>query len=315
MPHEIVTITEPNTGATAQVAPSLGFNCFSFRAAPAGEPVEVLWADPEFSSGHAKPTRTGIPILFPFPGRIRGGSYEFQGRRYELEIADERGNAIHGFVLRRPWRVIEHTGSRVVGQFQASVDDPSILEHWPADFRITVSYQLQGNTLASEIVVENPDQRPLPFGLGTHGYFRVPLGGHGAADDCRITVPVSTNWELVNLLPTGREAPSEAAARVAKGVAFGETQLDDVFGGLKFAGGLCQSTVYDPHNKRTLTVAFDEQFPICVVFNPPTREAICIEPYTTAPDAFNLQAAGVDPHLRVLAPGETFRGRVTMRLD
>ena len=64
-----------------------------------------------------------------------------------------------------------------------------------------------------------------------------------------------------------------------------------------------------------MTLRFDEQFPYCVVFNPPHREAICIEPYTTLPNPFELEQSGVDPHLRVLPPGQKFWTKMEIRLS
>ena len=92
-------------------------------------------------------------------------------------------------------------------------------------------------------------------------------------------------------------------------------KLDHVFGGLKFENHRCTATVYDPHSKHTLAMTFLDQFTTCVVYNPPHREAVCIEPYTTAPDAFTLRERGIDPHLQILAPGQSFRTRIDIRLD
>ena len=64
-----------------------------------------------------------------------------------------------------------------------------------------------------------------------------------------------------------------------------------------------------------MSIQFDECFRECVVYNPPHREAICIEPYTCAPDAFHLMARGIDTGLRVLEPGAAFRARIEIRFD
>ena len=190
MALESLTIRDQSTGAEARVLPGLGFNCYSFEVptkskADADEPksLELLWSSPDLLTGKARPSGSGIPLMFPFAGRIRGAVYEFEGKKYQLEAGDGQGNAIHGFVISRPWRVIKHESDRVVGQFQASVDDPTILPHWPADFRITCEYRVEGNTLVGDYTIENPDSKPLPFGFGTHAYFRLPLGGK-SAEDC-----------------------------------------------------------------------------------------------------------------------------------
>jgi aldose 1-epimerase len=314
MALETVTISDPVCGSRAKILPGLGFNCYGFSAATPSGPLETLWSAPDFADGTARPTRSGIPLLFPFAGRIRGTSFCFQDREYALEEGDDQGNAIHGFVLNRPWRVTQQAGDRVVGQFHASLDDEAIRERWPADFRITAEYRIAGNILSSQFVIENPDDKPLPFGFGTHAYFRVPLGG-SSADDCRVTIPLATSWELEDLLPTGRSAPSPAAAQLARGMRFGDMRLDNIFGGLEFTDRHATASIIDPHSGRTLTQTFGDQFTACVVFNPPHRQAVCMEPYTTIPDPFSLQARGVDPKLRILAPGESFRTSVVIRIE
>jgi aldose 1-epimerase len=314
MALETVTIRDEATGASAQVLPALGFNCFSFRIPAASGPLEALWSAPDFARGAAKPSGSGIPLLFPFAGRIRGAAFAYQGKRYALDAGDGLGNAIHGFVIGRPWRVIERGADRVSGRFQASVDDPALLEKWPADFCITAEYRLSGKTLVGEYLIENPDKKPLPFGFGTHGYFRVPLGGPSAAD-CLVTVPVSTNWELDHLLPTGKQTSPAVVSEISRGMPTSAMQLDNVFGGLKFENHRATTSVRDPRGNHQLTMTFDDQFTACVVFNPPHREAVCIEPYTTLPDAFALGEKGIDPSLRVLAPGASMRTRIDIRLD
>ena len=62
-------------------------------------------------------------------------------------------------------------------------------------------------------------------------------------------------------------------------------------------------------------MTFDDQFTACVVYNPPHREAVCIEPYTTVPDRVLLAEKGIDPHLQVPGPGPAFRTRIEIRLE
>src|SRR5688572_5794493 len=132
-----VQLHDRETGATAHIATGLGFNCYSFRACFGEQHIETLWSAPHFELGNERPSSSGIPLLFPFPGRIDRSELIWRDQRYPLEPNDGRGNAIHGFVYTRPWRVLGHDPHRVVAEFQASVDDPRILGLWPADFRIT----------------------------------------------------------------------------------------------------------------------------------------------------------------------------------
>lgn len=309
-----MTLRDASSQSSATVLVGFGFNCFEFCAVRQGRAVDVLWSAPGFAGGGQRASGSGIPLLFPFPGRMPGTVFRWEGREYLLNAGDGRGNAIHGFVLDRPWRLVERTACRVTGEFQASVDDPRLLERWPADFRLRVTYRLAGETLSTEIVIDNPDHRPLPFGFGTHPYFRVPLGGP-RAEDCTVRWPVAHRWELVNMLPTGRRLEDAELAAYRAGVEFRHLQVDDVFGGLQFEGDWCAAEIRDPGSGAAVTLRFDRAFRECVVYTPPHREAICIEPYTCVPGACELARQGIDGGFRVLAPGASFRARVEIRVD
>lgn len=311
-----INLTDPTTGATARVMAAVGFNCFSYQPVLDGKPVELLWSEPEFATGQGRPTRSGIPILFPFPGRLSGAKLRFGDREVPLVIDPKQGCAIHGFVHSRPWRVLESSPASITGEFHAAIDDERLLDLWPADFRIRVCYELRGGTLESMLTVDNPGDRPLPFGLGTHGYFRVPLDANSAGRDaCRIFAPARRYWELEKMFPTGNTPPVDGKRNLMAGMAFGDTQFDDVFTDLVSDGGKVKCHIDDPTNRRRMVLEFDDTFRELVAFDPPHREAFCLEPYSCAPDAYKLTDRGIDANLKVLKPGESFQARVTMRLE
>lgn len=311
---QIISLTDSASGAEAAILAGFGFNCYRFRVRCDGRPLDVLWSEPEFDSGQKRASGSGIPLLFPYAGRLRGKTLTWNGNTWPLEGDDSRGNAIHGYVLNRPWRVLEQSAQRAVGQFQASRDDPALLERWPADFRLTATYELAGTTLSSTFLIENPDQRPLPFGFGTHPYFCVPLGG-SAADACLVELPVGRRWELVEMLPTGRRLPVEAPPAYRAGLPFAQMKFDDAFTDLDFDGGCCRPRIVDPGSGRRLVIEFDRAFRECVVYNPPHRQAVCIEPLTWCPNAFELDQQGLDAGLSILQPGQSLRCQVTMRVE
>src|SRR5262249_22785066 len=99
---------EDNRGGRAEVWPALGFNCIHWQAIVSGRPLDLLYSDPKLF-GDSRPTRSGIPILFPFPNRIRAGRFHWDGKDYQLPLNDHvQQNAIHGFACRRAWRVVDH---------------------------------------------------------------------------------------------------------------------------------------------------------------------------------------------------------------
>lgn len=302
----IITLTDVDTGATAQVVPELGFNCFSFRPVIGGQVIDVLDTQEGFLEGSQKPSRSGIPILFPFPNRIRAGAYTWRGQHYQLPVTAEQPNAIHGFCLDRPWRVIQHTTNMVTGQFQLSIDAPDRLPYWPADFILEVDYEVLHNRLRSNFRICNPSPVDLPWGLGTHAYFKMPLGPNSRVADCTVEVPARKYWELENSLPTGRILPVDEARDLQTGAEADLLQLDDVLTGLHYDGPQFDCVLIDERAGLQMTQTCPPIFREIVAFTPPNRSAICMEPYTCPTDAIHLHEQGLKVGWRTLAPGSEF---------
>lgn len=304
---ETVLIQSGCGNTQARISLANGFNLFSLIV----DEVELLWTDAQFVDGQASASGSGTPILFPFPGRLNGRTYSFEGKQYELDSDDGIGNAIHGFVLNRPWRVVNAGESFVTGEFQASVDDPVLLNQWPADFLIRCTYRAASDGVEAEYEVVNPDVSPLPCGLGTHAYFRLPVG-EGEADDCMVTCPVSERWTLKDMLTTGEVGPLGVTENYSEGIRFGDLRLDDVFSGIEFNQGRATASIANPANDRTMVYTWDEACEVCVMYTPPHREAICMEPYTLVPGG--LAFASGEHGLIVLQPGEAFTHQMEIRL-
>jgi aldose 1-epimerase len=52
-----------------------------------------------------------------------------------------------------------------------------------------------------------------------------------------------------------------------------------------------------------------------VIYNPPHREAICIEPYTCVPDMIRLQAKEIDAGMQLLPAGEAFSAEIRISVE
>ncbi|MFM1801595.1 MAG: Aldose 1-epimerase, partial [Planctomycetota bacterium] len=133
---KIFLLFDEVSGAMAKVAPSYGFNLFSLAFQVNQQPISII-TEPERPSELAKfPSRFGHPILFPFPNRISGGKFHWEGQDYEIPVTNG-GNAIHGFAHTAEWRVVEtltnDDSASITGEFRLSRDAPEHLRHWPAD--------------------------------------------------------------------------------------------------------------------------------------------------------------------------------------
>ena len=304
-------------GCRAKIAVDLGFNCFSFTAVTtSGARVDVLSAAEGFESGGHPASRSGIPLLFPYPNRIAGGRYSWSGRDYHLTPDkvpfDKTGNAIHGFCIDRPWRIVSQSESSVTAIFRTSVDAPERLALWPADAEIELTYELRDSCLQSLITIRNPSDQPLPWGFGTHAYFRLPLGHSSSAEQCTIYAPASQTWELDECLPSGKIQP--AAAKLSASPAFRGLKLDDIYTDVSTDNGEVICRLTDPAAKLIVEQRFPAVFREIVAFTPPWATAVCLEPYTCVTNAINLQQQGIDAGLHVLPPGETWTGRIDIEV-
>src|SRR5262249_49431800 len=135
------------------------------------------------------------------------------------------------------------------------------------------------------------------------------------ADDCIIKLPVTARWELKEMLPTGRGLDVPNVAELQAGQPYGKLQFDDAFTGLLPDDGIIAASIHDPVSGCTITQRFDTKFRECVVYTPPHREAICIEPLTCVPNCFELAQLGIDSGLKIVPPGGSFTAGVKIHVE
>ena len=302
----------------AIVWPALGCQCVGLKANWNGVELDFLTSSPDLASFRSAPLYFGNPILFPFPNRIRGGRFTFEGQVVKLPCNEEKlGNAAHGLVLTRPWQVIDTgaetgRGAWIRCRFRLH-DFAEISNAWPFPFEVDYTYRLNEGRLENALVTRNTGRSPMPLGLGLHPWFRLPLTPGGRRQACRLQAPVYRVWELADLIPTGRILPAPAGKDLRGGVAIDDLDFDDVYTGLRDEASKAEWTEVsytDPAAGVEILVRSDPSFRQLVVHAPRERAVLCIEPYTCVTDAFNLESRGVDPGMDVLPPGQEWRAEV-----
>lgn len=308
----VYVLRDEGACAEARVLPSVGANCFAFAVEVAGRHLEILESPPDLGTLAGRPSGSGFPILFPFPNRVRGGRFSFEGRTYQMD-AGLGGNAIHGFVHARPWRVAGSDtteGASLALRFESG-DHPDVARQFPFPFRAEAIYTLRAGALTLNFRGENTGASSMPAGYGVHPYFRAPLLRGGDPAECRVKVPVGKFWELKDLLPTGRLIPAEGDYDLFTGRPLGGSKFDAVFTDVvRDPDGVIRCVLTDRGAGVDVVVEAEGPFREVVVYTPPGRPSICFEPYTCTTDAFNLQPQGVDAGLTVLKPGQALTGTV-----
>jgi len=158
---------------------------------------------------------------------------------------------------------------------------------------------LEPNRLSVIARMDNPDTKPLPFGLGYHPYFAIPFVAGG---DCVVTSAAQAMWELEENVPTGQLIAPKYDLQTP--IPYSQLQLDDVYTGFGPQTAMYQQGRIAWAGTGSLELWVSPGFREMVAFTPPHRKAFCLEPYTCTTDAVNLQARRIDAGWRVLMPGE-----------
>ena len=243
-------------------------------------------------------------VLIPFPGRVKGGSYEWDGTRHQLPLTDKEGpNAIHGFVRTADWVTEALDGAAVTYRL-----DFAGAEGYPFPLTIRLRYSLDATGLEVECAATNAGTVDAPVGMGFHPYFTV---GSPLVNADTLTLPFAEVLEFGQLIPTGTVlGVGEAGLDFRAPREIGTTQFNHCFAApTRDASGRAIVTLQGP--PRAVHVWMDESFGHVVIYTgdalPPTlaRTSIAIEPMTCATDALNHPAWGL---LRLQA-GETHVAR------
>jgi len=310
----IYVLKDYKSGCEAKIVPEFGNNCFSYSFNVEGEQIDILDPPPSLAVLKQRASGYGVPVLFPFPNRIREGRFTFEGQDYQFDVPRPGANSIHGLVIGRPWKVevaeaTDENGARLVSSIKSS-DFPDVIRQYPFQFNLRVTYTLKDGFLSLLAEMENMGQRNMPMGFGIHPYFRAPLSKSSSPDDCQIILPARKYWELEDFLPTGKILEASGRYNLRDGVSAADIRFDDVFTDLIITDGVSRCVVDDKKAKMRMILESDPIFREMVLYTPPNRPALCFEPYTCPTDAINLHQRGMDVGIIVLKPGESVSGTV-----
>ncbi len=163
-------------------------------------------------------------VLAPWPNRLDGGRYEFDGRNLQLALSEPaRGNAIHGLLRWRPWRALSHEPARVVMRARLH-PEPG----YPFDLEVSVEYSLGESGLVVVTTATNLGEGPCPFGAGQHPYLSP---GRAPLEECALELRAATMIlsDSARGLPTERVPARGSAFDFNEPRALGESVIDAAY--------------------------------------------------------------------------------------
>lgn len=269
------------------VVPSWGGSLFSLFHV--NKQVELLRVPSSYDAYSRDPCVYGMPVLFP-PNRIADGKFTFNDRLYQFQITEPTlNNHEHGLVFREPWDLcaeIVTKESVSISTIITSANHPNILAQFPHNFTIQSTYTLRENRLEIETRLCNLGDDPLPWGLGYHTTFRVPMND-GDAGACSFKANVSHQWLLNNrFLPTGEVGLGTLTEGIQKGMAVNACPLDDIFSVDPTPNEI---TLVDSNAGIEVKYCCDSKFKFWVFYNGDGNQGyLSTEPYTWVTNAPNL---------------------------
>lgn len=170
------------SGNTTAVIATKGAEMISFKD---DHGREVIWqADPSVWAGHA-------PILFPICGTLKDDKVSIDGEVYSITK--------HGFCRKAEFEVAK-VGDDFVDLVYSSND--TTRQMYPFEFEFHVIYTIRENGFRTDFVVENKSERVMPFTVGGHPAFIVPMEEGAAFTDYQLVFPCQEEGRSM-LVPGG----------------------------------------------------------------------------------------------------------------
>ncbi|MES2897246.1 MAG: hypothetical protein V4759_14540 [Pseudomonadota bacterium] len=192
------------------MSPANGGELTSLQVKRDGRWVELIYRARDYTPTQDWAGRA--PVLWPATGRTlepnaAGGfssSWTFAGERREIPI--------HGFVRDRPW-VVERRSS---GEVVLSLADDSVSRRmYPFGFRIRCKYRVvpAGLEMNYEVRASAGNRAEMPFSIGNHITFRIPLVPGSPRGDLTVATPATMILSLDESgRPTGAAVPDNSFA-------------------------------------------------------------------------------------------------------
>ena len=167
---EIISISSNSLTASID---TMGAQLMSLRK---GE-SEYLW------QGDSNWWPRRAPILFPIVGVLKDGEAESAEGTISL--------ARHGLARLNQFEVVEQSPSSVTLQLKSTEETRKA---YPYDFELKLIFSVDGDTLTQSYKVTNPANVVLPFTLGAHPAFNIPIPGVEAASLDQYHLSFTRSW-------------------------------------------------------------------------------------------------------------------------
>ena len=239
-------------------------------------------------------------LLAPFANRVNHGIYSFKKQTYHLPVNEKaRDNAIHGFIYKQNFGLINETitSDHVSIELKSNYngDQPG----YPFPFETYFKVELdEEDGLSCTLRFVNTGHTEMPLVAGWHPYYSL----NADVNQLLMKLPPGEIIEVNDrMIPTGNLNEYNAFDQLTT---VGDKNFDNIFK-LKSSHERAKIILKNPETGITLEVWQEpELFKYWIIYTPPGRKSIAIEPMSGNIDAFNNKAG-----LVVIEPGAKVSGQ------
>ena len=146
--------------------------------------TEYIWQrDAAFWSSSA-------PLLFPIIGNLRGGKTNINDEEFSMTR--------HGIARSSAFKVISNTSNSALLETKSSDETK---KQYPFDFTLQALYEVFNNSLKLTLKVRNDWEEDMPYCIGGHPAFNVPLNSDESFEDyvVKLEHPETTNCPTIDM--------------------------------------------------------------------------------------------------------------------
>lgn len=261
--------------------------------------TEYLWqGDPQYWPDRA-------PTLFPFIGRLWDNRYTYRGKSYNM--------GIHGFAAGAEFAPTEQGSDYAVLTLTSNI---ATLVLYPFDFILNITYRLIGSKVEITYSVQNTGEQIMPFGIGGHPGFRVPIGEGEQFEDYYLEFTVPCQPDRVGFTPQVYLSGQDEAYPPEEGkiIRLRHDLFDEDAVILK---NMCREvTLKSEKSKHFVRVSFPQMSYLGIWHWPKTDAPyVCIEPWTSLPARQDvIEEFSCKSDLIHLLPGKTYENTWTVTI-
>jgi len=235
--------------------------------------------------------------LFPFAGRVPGGFYRFEGKIRQFEINDSQYNAaLHGFLYNKTMHLESENCTEDKAEITFTYSTTEFSKSYPFSLKILIQYTLDERGFRSQTTIENQGEGKAPVAYGIHPYFKFDK----PVNELKIMIPSEKETVLNKQLVPSGEIKSNSNFIMPKLI---DKQTFD--NGFQFPRQerIVNTELTDETEDCTINIwqeTGNHKFNFLLVYTPPERDAIAIEPLSG-----NINCLNTGDDLIILAPGQS----------